>query len=343
MTDTACPCCATPAGALPDSPAYTACQRCGHRWRRPAAPAGVQYYESLAQRNDLRAPWFQKKTADRATALTALLTPRVRRILEVGCAEGALGQAIKAAHPVVYDGVELSQDRELARQNLDRVFSTPAPEVQSAPYDLIVSFHVLEHIADPGTELHAWRRLLAPGGQVLIEVPHGAGHPLLANDSNPEHLHQFTPASLTMLLASQGLTCHQLSLGHYESPVYPDSIRALARVQPSAVEQRALLLQRFHQRIGGPFVAYGIGGDFQNYVLPLVDALPIQALADTSPSQWGKQVAAHSVVAYDPERHGAYPLLICSIRFGAAIRQHLLGLGLAPERLVGLEEIYEIA
>lgn len=343
MTTVACPCCCAPAAALPASPAYARCLRCGHRWRSPAAQAGSRYYASLTRRNDLQTPWFQQKTASRAAALTDLLTPQVQRILEVGCAEGALGQAIKKSHPVVYDGVELSHDKDLARQRLNRVFSTPAAQVESAPYDLIASFHVLEHIADPGLELQAWHALLAPGGQVLIEVPHDAGHPLLASDCNPEHLHQFTPASLTMLLASQGLTCHQLSLGHYESPVYPDSIRALARVQPSAAEQRVLLLQRFHQRIGSPFVAYGIGGDFHNYVLPLADALPIQALADTSPSQWGQQVAGHTVTAYDPERHGAYPLLICSLRFGAAIRQHLLGLGLPPERLVGLEEIYEIA
>jgi SAM-dependent methyltransferase len=343
MTDTACPCCATPASALATSPDYTACQRCGHRWRSPAEQAGSKYYASLVQRNDTQAPWFQKKTADRASALANLLTPKVRRILEIGCAEGTLGRAIKATHAVVYDGVELSQDREHARLKLDRVFPTSASQIESAPYDLIASFHVLEHIAELGPELQAWRRLLAPGGQVLIEVPHGAGHPLLTSDRNPEHLHQFTPSSLAMLLANQGFTCHQLSLGHYESPVYPDSIRALARVQPCASERRAALLQRFHQRIGGPFVAYGIGGDFQNYVLPLANALPIQALADTSPAQWGRQFAGHAVAAYDGQRHGAYPLLICSIRFGAAIRQHLLDLGLAPERLIGLEEIYEVA
>ena len=78
-------------------------------------------------------------------------------------------------------------------------------------------------------------------------------------------------------------------------------------------------------------------------MLPLADALPIQALADTSPAQWGRQVAGHTVVAYDPQRHGAYPVLICSIRFGTAIRRHLLGLGVPYERLIGLEEIYEAA
>ena len=49
----------------------------------------------------------------------------------------------------------------------------------------------------------------------------------------------------------------------------------------------------------------------------------------------------HTVTGYDPRRHGALPLLICSLRFGAAIQQHLLGLGLPSERLIGLEEIYD--
>lgn len=346
MADTAtCPCCAAPVMEPPPHPAYAACLRCGHRWRSPAAQAGDRYYESLGERNDPHTPWFRKKTAERAAALGALLTPGVRRILEVGCAEGALGHAVKADHAVVYDGVELSQDRALARDRLNQVFSVPASQVGPASprYDLIASFHVLEHIAEPGPELQAWRRLLAPDGRILLEVPHGAGHPLLATDHNAEHLHQFTPASLAVLLASQGFVCQDLSLGHYESPVYPDSIRVTASIQPSADDRRAVLLQRFQQRIGGPFVAYGVGGDFQNYVLPLADALPLQGLADTSPAQWGRQIAGHVVGAYDPQRHGALPVLICSLKFGAAIRQHLLDEGLPAERLIGLEDIYALA
>ena len=100
MIDHACPCCATVA-TLPTSPTYAACQRCGHRWRSPTAQAGCDYYTSLVQRNDLQAPWFQRKTADRTAALAGLLTPQIRRILEVGCAEGTLGQAVKATHTVI--------------------------------------------------------------------------------------------------------------------------------------------------------------------------------------------------------------------------------------------------
>lgn len=299
------------------------------------------YYASLVQRNNLQAPWFQQKNAERAVAVAQLLTPGVRRILEVGCAEGALGQAIKAAHDAAYEGIELSQDANQAREVLDHVFQAPAAMVEAAPYDLIVSFHVLEHIAELESELQAWRRLLAPGGRLLVEVPHRSGYPLLDSDCNPEHLHQFTCASLAMLLASQGFSCHHLSVGHYESPVYSDSIRALAHLAPNPSEQRERLVQRFRQRMGGPFVVYGIGGDFYNYVLPVADALDIRALADTAPEKWGRSVGGHAVTAYDPVCHAAYPVLICSIKFGEAIRQHLLALGVASGKLIGLAEIYD--
>lgn len=337
---TACPCCRMVDVLLP-SPAYTRCTCCGHRWRMSSGVVGARYYEALVARNDLQTPWFKRKIADRVAALSALLTPQVERVLEVGCAEGALGEAIKARFPLAYDGLELSQDRELARARLDQVFQTYANQVESQPYDLIVSFHVLEHIPDPAEELRAWSRLLATGGKLLIEVPHQAGHPLLDNDRNPEHLHQFTPASLTVLLAHCGLTCHELSLGHYESPVYPDSIRVIAQPRRQPDELRAQLVQRFEKLLGGPFIAYAIGGDFLNYVAPLADALDIRALVDSAASKWGQQVGSHIVSGYDEAVHGALPILVCSIKFGAGIRQQLLAAGIAADRIIGLETVYE--
>jgi hypothetical protein len=37
------------------------------------------------------------------------------------------------------------------------------------------------------------------------------------------------------------------------------------------------------------------------------------------------------------------PILICSIRFATDIRQHLLDLGIAAQRIIGLDSIYENA
>lgn len=345
--DRLCPCCATPA---PDTPAsapatagYRTCPRCRHRWRAPRA-AGPIDYAALSARNDPDTPWFRRKIDDRLDALASLAAPG-RRILEVGCAEGELGRQLKARLPVQYDGIELSRDAEAARQWLDRVFQTPAAALPppAAAYDLIVSFHVLEHLASPAAELAAWSTLLAPGGRLLVEVPQQAGHPLLESDGNPEHLHQFTPASLALLFAAGGFACRQLSAGHYESPVYPDSIRLVASRETTPAERRAALLERFRARLGGPFIVYGAGGDFANYVAPLAGDLDIAALLDSSPDKQGQRLGGHTVAAYDPARHGDLPVLIASIRFGAGIRRHLLELGIAPARLVGLEDVYDPA
>ncbi|MFP6848810.1 MAG: class I SAM-dependent methyltransferase [Pseudomonas sp.] len=316
--------------------------RCGHRWRLPLETAGAGYYETLVARNDPQAPWFRRKIAERVAALSVLLESGVQRVLEVGCAEGELGAAIKARFNVVYDGVELSRDREIAEQKLDQVFQTPASQLSTLPYELIASFHVLEHIAQPEQELAAWSRLLSEHGRILIEVPNRSGHPLLGNDHNPEHLHQFTSASLTILLARCGFDCHELSVGHYESPVYSDSLRVVARAQLTEDCQKRQLIQRFRDKIDGPFAVYGIGGDFLNYVAPLAQSLDIQALLDSSPSKWGQHFGSHSVGAYDEHKHKELLILVCSIRFVAEIKKNLIAMGIAPERIIGLESIYEL-
>ncbi|MFB4393837.1 MULTISPECIES: class I SAM-dependent methyltransferase [unclassified Pseudomonas] len=340
-TASPCPCCGSLETLLP-SPQYTACRLCGHRWRLPMEQAS--YYETLSvARNDLDTPWFKRKIGERVAAVSGLLKTGTERVLEIGCAEGELGREIKARFAVTYEGVELSQDRVLAEQKLDRVFPTPAGQIQATPYQLIVSFHVLEHIARPEQELAAWSSLLSADGCVLVEVPNEAGHPLLVSDRNVEHLHQFTPASLTLLLARCGFACDALSVGHYESPVYSDSIRLVARLQPTAERRQARLLQRFRDRTGGPFLVYGIGGDYLNYLAPLADSLEIHALLDSSEAKWGQRMGQHVVGGYDPQAHAELPIVICSIRFAAQIRQHLLDLGIAAQRLIGLDSIYEDA
>ncbi len=341
MSSSPCPCCRHEE-VLQPGPAYTCCSCCGHRWRLPPeAVSSAGYYEALIARNDPQAPWFKRKIGDRIALLSALLEEGgARRVLEIGCAEGELGRAIKARFTVVYDGVELSRDSELAEQALDRVFKTPTSQVDALPYGLIVSFHVLEHIAKPERELACWSRLLSENGQLLIEVPNQSGHPLLASDHNPEHLHQFTPASLTILLSHCGFSCEQLSVGHYESPLYQDSIRAIAKPLLTIGKREERLLARFREKLVGPFIVYGIGGDFHNYLEPWLDKLNVHALLDSSPAKWGRKYGKHAVAVYDNKLHQGFPILICSLRFGAEIKQQLITLGVEPYRLVELQTVY---
>lgn len=210
-----------------------------------------------------------------------------------------------------------------------------------APFDLLLSFHVLEHLQDIWAELIHWRRLLKPDGTLLMEVPHRAGHPLLTNDRHPEHRHQFSPASLAILLDRAGLQPTRITTGHFESAVYRDCLRIEAHIALTSTQKIEQLQARFAAHLPGPFVVYGVGGDFRNYVEFLLPYLPIAALCDTNPAYERKIIGKHRVVSYDPSTLAGLPILIASTRHDNAIRQHLKRLGVSDEIIVSLTQIYE--
>lgn len=340
----ACPCCGSGATGAAEQPGYRTCAACMHAWRSAKSPASETYYRELDGRNDTAAPWFRHKLADRSAALSDLIALiGARSVLEIGCAEGALGKRVRQQSGVCYQGIELSHDADTAAGHLDAVFRCTAADLDGGPYDIVTAFHVLEHIPDVESEIRSWTRLLAPAGRMLVEVPHRAGHPLLTHDHNREHLHQFSLPSLACLLERHGLEIESISRGHVESPVYPDSLRVTARIRPTPEARRTALIERFRRRLAGPFLVYGIGGDFENYVRPLVDALPVAALLDSSTDKQGTLVDGRRVQAYAEDVHGGLPILVSSIRFGEDIKRHLRALGIEEARIVALSDVYDPA
>ena len=124
----ACPCCAHAAPeALPEDAtpgvvprAFQRCGRCGHVWSLAVAPSSA-YYQSLVGRNAADQATLQAKLDGRIASLRSVLRDGLR-ILEVGCAEGALGQRIKQEFQVHYVGLEPSKDADTARHG------APAPK-----------------------------------------------------------------------------------------------------------------------------------------------------------------------------------------------------------------------
>lgn len=337
-----CPSCLNPGTVTHGSPlAHQACPVCGHRW---ATPVQMQrqhgdYYAQLRERNRVVAPEHEQKVAERLHDLASLLRDGLR-VLEVGCAEGELGRRIKAMANVEYVGIELSADANTAAQFLDHVSRKVAAELDAAPFDLILSFHVLEHIPDIGAEVKQWHRLLKPSGTLMVEVPNEAGHPLLSWDANPEHLHHFTATSLSALLDHAGFASRRLSAGHFESVVYPDSLRVLAAPRQTGQEQSAALLARFRSVLPGPVVVYGIGGDFNNYVAPVLAQLTVAALVDSNPERIGQTVAGRAIEPYDAAKFAGLPVLVASLRFQHEVTAMLLQQGVPAQEIFGLDAIY---
>lgn len=297
-------------------------------------------YARLSGRNALPERYVARKLAERLAQLEPHLAPNMR-ILEVGCAEGLLGARIKARTSLTYWGIEPSRDSESARKLLDAVFrdSSELPD-DVAPFDAILSFHVLEHIPEPGLELARWRALCHETSWLLIEVPCRGGHPDVAIDCNPEHLHQFSPASLAHLLEQNGFDPLVITRGHYESPVYTDSLSIFAIPKLAASRQHERLAGRF-SRIPAPFAVFGLGGDFRNYVQPLIDRLPVTTLLDTNPALTGSVQGRFRVECYQPSRHAHLPILVSSLRHEQSIVADLHAAGHAKELIYLLADIYD--
>ena len=334
-----CPCCARPQTSHSLDPAEPFhCNGCGHRWVSSSTRASTDYGK-LCKRNAVEDSSHARKMQDRMADIAPLLRPGMR-VLEIGCAEGSIGAVIRRSIPVHYTGIELSEDATAAAKILDRVVRAPAATVVNEKFDLLLSFHVLEHVEDISGEVGHWRRLLADNGTLIVEVPNQAGHPLLDLDPNPEHLHQFTAASSTALLLHANFEVESLASGHWESSVYSNSLRVIARLALGKPQRRELLLQRFRSHLPHEFAAWGIGGDFRGYVEPLLDLLPVIALIDNAVQRHGERHGHLVIEAYDPQRHGNLPVLVCSVRYREEILRDLAMLGIPRSRIVTLDEIF---
>ncbi|MCL5264812.1 MAG: class I SAM-dependent methyltransferase [Chloroflexi bacterium] len=96
-------------------------------------------------------------------------------VLDAGCGTGGMLQHLRQYGTAVgvdicQEALEFSQQRGLKRLVMASVGDLP---FESASFDLIVSFDVLYHMAveDDIAALKEFRRLLKPGGHVLLRLP----------------------------------------------------------------------------------------------------------------------------------------------------------------------------
>jgi 2-polyprenyl-3-methyl-5-hydroxy-6-metoxy-1,4-benzoquinol methylase len=123
---------------------------------------------------------------------------KLSRIFEIGCAEGMLLKALaEKGHEA--EGCELNDAiAGFGRREIDAPIITGMFEELSLPadhYDLIVSYHTLEHLRSPASVLEKAAAILRSTGGVCVEVPVGP-----EEYPNTDHLHFFTRASLARLL-----------------------------------------------------------------------------------------------------------------------------------------------
>lgn len=118
--------------------------------------------------------WRYGVPADlRATAAAA--PGLATSVLDVGCGSGALLRDLHAAGLARVAGVDPFAPQTTRHTGGVTVWKHTLAE-HDGGYDLILMHHSLEHMAHPLAALREARRLLSPGGQLLVRVPIAGSH-----------------------------------------------------------------------------------------------------------------------------------------------------------------------
>ena len=136
------------------------------------------------------------------------------KVLEVGCGNGNLLKNLQMLGWQV-QGVEPDPNaaKIAASRNLPvRCGELAEQDFPPHSFDAIVMSHVIEHIADPIAFLQACRRLLKPGGRLIMLTPNlnAIGHRWFGRDwlhlDPPRHLNLFTQESLAAACTLAGFS-----------------------------------------------------------------------------------------------------------------------------------------
>jgi ubiquinone/menaquinone biosynthesis C-methylase UbiE len=105
-------------------------------------------------------------------------------------------------------GVDWLPSATKLSSDLSKGYSTIAGDARRLPLDdrtftKIIAQHVIEHFEDPVSVLREWRRVLKPGGVVLLITPNQR-FPELDWFYDPSHHHIYTSEELAQLVVSSG-------------------------------------------------------------------------------------------------------------------------------------------
>ena len=120
-----------------------------------------------------------------------------KKIADFGCGSGDF---LKLVQPYCADvvGVELQQNYVDELNANGTPCTNDLETIKDKSLDVIVSFHVIEHLPNPIETLSALMRKVVSGGQILIEVPHA--NDFLLSAVNCEDFKQFTLWSQHLVL-----------------------------------------------------------------------------------------------------------------------------------------------
>jgi SAM-dependent methyltransferase len=170
-----------------------------------------QLSERYAEHNRLeRGAGFVFAGAERVELFARYVGGPRRRVLDLGCRDGALTRAYAEGNEVV--GVDADREAlaEAAKLGIETRWAdvdAPLP-FEDASFDVVVAGELLEHLRDPRRLVAEARRVLRPGGVLVASVPNAYRLKnrlrfLLGREpeDDPTHLQMFSADEVRALLS----------------------------------------------------------------------------------------------------------------------------------------------
>jgi SAM-dependent methyltransferase len=213
---------------------YYRCRHCGlvFLYPQPSEAFLIEHYQHyLAAEQQAVESWrrMMLPVMARSASFIEERFPLPGRMLDVGCGYGFFLEHMERRGWRV-EGIEIATTgRDYARHHLGlEVSAHPLPRCDwpEERFDVITLFYVIEHLSDPRAVLTEVRRLLRPGGLVVLRWPHTT--PLarvlkpwaesLRLYQAPSHLFDFTPRTIARLLTDLGFAEIQTVIGGWTQP-----------------------------------------------------------------------------------------------------------------------------
>ncbi|MBV8520039.1 MAG: class I SAM-dependent methyltransferase [Acidobacteria bacterium] len=107
--------------------------------------------------------------------LLAIISPEAKSILEFGCGEAPLGEALKRRQRCRVVGIELdAAAAAVAKKRIDAVYRGDVRDIVAIldeQFEWIIGGDIVEHLDEPWSFLGELRRVSAPGGHLLLSIP----------------------------------------------------------------------------------------------------------------------------------------------------------------------------
>jgi SAM-dependent methyltransferase len=155
--------------------------------------------------------------ADRLDAIRRAKIGKDARIFDFGCSQGAFVATLEKKGFRNVCGFDLSaasvaKGRARWHSDLRTGDFDALVHENVARFDLVHAANVLEHVKDPFRTVSQLKRLLAPGGQLVVSVPNTRSLQVKIAKTRspvidpPHHLQYYGPTSLRRLVERAGLT-----------------------------------------------------------------------------------------------------------------------------------------